>query len=450
MSTSLNKRPLLIIILTLLSIGRLDAQNVLDGYVQEAFKSNQGLQVQNIQLEKSLYALKEARALFLPNVSVMGSYTKAAGGRTIDLPIGDLFNPVYSTLNQLTNSNTFPQIQNASVLLNPDNFYDAKVRTTLPLINAEIYYNQKIKKELITQLQASVNVYKRELVQNIKTAYYQYYQAEQAIAIYKSALNLVNENVRVNQSLVRNGVRNNTSLTRSEAEKQKIEAAIIQATNNMRNARAYFNFLLNRELNTDIKIDTTLFGKEPVASSLGNVREELLQLKTGITAYNFAEQMQRSYIIPKLNTFMDLGSQGFNFKLNDKTQYYLWGVNLQWDLFAGGQYKYKTLMAHADKKSMEAQYAQTERAIQLQVEQAINNLTAAVANYKNAQKQVEIARKYYDDQLKVYKEGQLLYIELVDALNQYTGAQLQLSLNQSTMLSAAVIVERTQATYNLN
>ncbi len=450
MSTSLNKRPLLILILTLLSIGRLEAQNVLDGYVQEAFKSNQGLQVQNIQLEKSLYALKEARALFLPNVSVMGSYTKAAGGRTIDLPIGDLFNPVYSTLNQLTNSNNFPQIQNASVLLNPDNFYDAKVRTTLPLINTEIYYNRKIKKELITQHQASVNVYKRELVQNIKTAYYQYYQAEQAIAIYKSALNLVNENVRVNQSLVRNGVRNNTSLTRSEAEKQKIEAAIIQATNNMRNARAYFNFLVNRELNTDIKIDTSIFSKEPTTSAIGNVREELLQLKTGITAYSFAEQMQRSYIIPKLNTFMDLGSQGFNFKVNDKTQYYLWGVNLQWDLFAGGQYKYKTLMAHADKKSMEAQYLQTEKAIELQAEQATNNLTAAVANYKNAQKQVEIAQKYYNDQLKVYKEGQLLYIELVDALNQYTGAQLQLSLNQSTMLSAAVIVERMQATYNLN
>lgn len=451
MLTQLNKRALLTLVLLIAGLGRMNAQTVLDGYIQEAFKSNQGLLQQNIQLEKSLSALKEAKALFLPNVSLLGAYTKAAGGRTIDLPIGDLFNPVYSTLNQLTHSNAFPQIQNASVLLNPDNFYDAKLRTALPLINAEIYYNQKIKKQLITQQQAAVNVYKRELVKNIKTAYYQYYQAEQAIAIYKSALTLVNENIRVNESLLRNGVRNNTALTRSEAEKEKIDAAITQATNNARNAKAYFNFLLNRDLTSDIHIDTDLFKNEAaLTTESGSMREELVQLKTGIATYSIAEQLQRSYLIPKLNTFLDLGSQGFNFDVNNKTQYYLWGVNLQWDLFAGGQHKYKIQQAKADKQALEAQYNQTERALQLQGEQANNNFNTAVANYKSAQKQAQLAQKYYNDQLKVYKEGQLLYIELVDALNQYTGAQLQLSLSQAAMLSAAADIERTQATYKLN
>lgn len=451
MSTPINKRALLILFFLAASLSnRLSAQTVLDNYIQEAFKSNQGLQQQNIQLEKSLNALKEARSLFLPNISLLGSYTRAAGGRTIDLPIGDLFNPVYTTLNQLTKTNSFPQIENVSVLLNPDNFYDAKLRTALPLVNAEIYYNQKIKKELITQQQAAVNVYKRELVKNIKTAYYQYYQAEQAIAIYRSALGLVNENIRVNESLLRNGVRNGTALTRSEAEREKINAAITQATNNARNAKAYFNFLLNRDLATEINIDTKLFTNEAAPATGTNEREELMQLRTGVAAYGLAARMQKAYLVPKLNTFLDVGSQGFNFDVNNKTRYYMWGLNLQWDLFAGGMHKYKTLQANADKQALEARYNETERALQLQSEQAANNYNTATANYKSAQKQAQLAQKYYNDQLKVYKEGQLLYIELVDALNQHTGAQLQLSLAQAAMLSAAADIERTQATYQLN
>ncbi|MEJ0082397.1 MAG: TolC family protein [Puia sp.] len=137
-------------LLLLVSAGTKAQKNVLESYIQTAFSNNQGLTGQQLQLEKSLYALKEAHALFLPNVSFGASYTKADGGRTIDLPLGDLLNPVYQSLNQLTGSTKFPNLQNKSVLLTPDDYYDARFRTTLPLINAELYYNEKIKKETIS------------------------------------------------------------------------------------------------------------------------------------------------------------------------------------------------------------------------------------------------------------------------------------------------------------
>ncbi len=58
----------------------------------------------------------------------------------------------------------------------------------------------------------------------------------------------MNENIRVNQSLLKNGMRNSTALTRSETEKQKIETSITQAANNRNNVQAYLNFLMNRSL----------------------------------------------------------------------------------------------------------------------------------------------------------------------------------------------------------
>ena len=87
-----------------------------------------------------------------------------------------------------------------------------------------------------------MNVYKRELVKEIKTAYYKYYQSVKAEEIYNNALTLVNENIRVNQSMVKNGMRNNTALTRSETEKQKIEASITQASGNRKNIEGLFKF----------------------------------------------------------------------------------------------------------------------------------------------------------------------------------------------------------------
>ncbi|HMC00743.1 MAG TPA: hypothetical protein VKN14_06880, partial [Flavobacteriaceae bacterium] len=118
------------------------SQSKLDGYIEVALKNNEVIKQHNFDINKSIWALKEARSLFYPTVSLNGSYTRAEGGRTIDIPIGDMLNPVYNTLNQITNSNAFPTLENQSVLINPDNFYDAKIHTTMPLLNFEIIYNK--------------------------------------------------------------------------------------------------------------------------------------------------------------------------------------------------------------------------------------------------------------------------------------------------------------------
>ena len=47
----------------------------------------------------------------------------------------------------------------------------------MPLLNAELKYNQAIKQDQITMQQAEIQVYKRELVRDIKLAYINYLKA---------------------------------------------------------------------------------------------------------------------------------------------------------------------------------------------------------------------------------------------------------------------------------
>ena len=446
---------LFILPLLFMTTGLIAQESVLENYIGEAFKNNQGLQGQQLQLEKSMYALKEARALFLPNVSFGASYSMADGGRSIDLPLGDLFNPVYKSLNQLTNSNVYPNLKNQSILLNPDNYYDARFRTSLPLINSEIYYNEKIKNENISQQKAAVNVYKRELVKEIKTAYYKYYQTVKAEEIYNNALALVNENIRMNQSLLKNGMRNSTALTRSETEKQKIEASITQAAGNRKNVQAYINFLINRPLESPVILDTASFiTEEQTLSSIMNSntdgREELQELQSVIQTHELNKKLQSSYMVPKLNTYLDLGSQGFNFKYNNKTQYYVWGLNLEMNLFAGGLHKNRIQQAKVGKQVAETSYKESSSQMQMQLLQSVNNLRTSISDYHNAKTQLTLAEKYYTDQNKVYRAGQLLYIELLDALTQLTNARLQVAVTIANMQVAYADAERNAATYPLN
>ncbi|WP_184545415.1 TolC family protein [Mucilaginibacter sp. FT3.2] len=456
MYTSLNKISMFTFVCVLIFCSHSPAQtrqSRLDQYIDTAFAKNQGLKQQQFDLDKSMYALKEAQAMYLPTVSLLGSYTKAAGGRTIDVPVGDLVNPIYTALNQLTNSSKYPLQKNQSFLLNPNNFYDAKLRTSLPLINAEIRYNKLIKQQLITVQQASVNVYKRALVKDIKTAYYLYYQALQSIGVYNSALTLVKENIRENESLLRNGVRNGTALLRSQTEQQKTNAQLVEAKRNTANARSYFNFLLNRNLQDTILIDadvTTNALTQPDTTKGTAAREELSQLRTMQDVHKLDYKLQNAGFIPKLSTFIDLGSQGVDFNVNNKTKYYLWGVNLQWDIFTGGQRKQRAAQSRADLDATTAQLDETELSLKLQLDQANNNYQSAKVTLNSAVSQLAFAGKYYNDQLKAYRAGQLLYLELVDAENQLTDARLQVTAAQANLQVTLAEIERDQATYPIN
>jgi outer membrane protein TolC len=83
-------------------------------------------------------ALHEARGMFLPSVGIEARYTRAGGGRVIDLPIGDLMNPVYGTLNTLPEAfgqpAPFPEnLPNQRIPFLREREQETKVRVIRPL-----------------------------------------------------------------------------------------------------------------------------------------------------------------------------------------------------------------------------------------------------------------------------------------------------------------------------
>lgn len=427
------------------------AQGSLNLYISEALEANHGIKQQTFQLEKSLFALKEAKGMFMPSVTFSTTYTKADGGRTIDFPTGDLLNQTYSTLNQLTGTNSFPQLKNESILLNPDNFYDAKFRTSLPLLNAELIYNKRIKQQQVELQRAEVALYKRELIKDIKTAYYQYAKAVHAVSIYQSSLQLVKEGKRINTVLLNTEKANRTAVIRSENEVFRISAALTTALENRRSAQAYFNFLVNRQRADTIIIDeiNVLPPMDIETNSQVDKREELLKLGIAKTIDENLTGLSQAYIIPKVNTFLDLGSQAFDWKYNDRSRYYLFGVSLSWDIFSSGVNNYKVKQARAEQHSLAEQSDYIEDQLKTELYVRKNDFQSALAQYNAARSQLKTAETYYSDELKLYKEGLAIYIELLDAQNQLINAKLDSNIALFNTWISYAAIERASASFNI-
>jgi outer membrane protein TolC len=433
----------------LATVHSVKAQDKLDEYVRQGLASNESIRQQTFVLEKNVYALKEAKSMFLPDVTFSTTYTKADGGRTIDFPAGDLLNSAYATLNRLTGSNSFPQLQNQHILINPDNFYDAKFRTTLPILNAELIYNKRIKQQQVDLQKTEVLLYKRELVKEIKTAYYTYLKAASATRIYTSSLRLVEEGQRINVKLYDNNKVNRTVVLRSQNEVSRINASLTTARKTAESARYYFNFLLNRPLTDSIPLDSiaVLPLQDQLLANNVSGREELFKLRIAKDINSNLTGLARSYLIPKMGTFLDLGSQAFDWKVNSQSRYYFLGVSLEWNLFSFGKHSYRIKQTLADQQALASQtdYVQQQLLTELKVRQA--GMQSAIAQYEAAQSQLKTSQTYYGDMLKLYKQGMAIYIELLDAQNQWIDAQLQANIALYDTWIANTAIERANASF---
>ncbi|HYF68987.1 MAG TPA: TolC family protein [Ohtaekwangia sp.] len=429
----------------------LKAQTPLVNYVAEGLESNIILQQKKISLQQAKQSLQIAKSYFLPSINVLADYTSGQGGRSIGIPVGDLLNPVYTSLNQLTETNSFPQIENVSQDFFPNNFYDAKVRASVPIINTDLHVNRSIQQQKIVLQEYEVTAYKRQLVLEIKTAYYNYLSALEAIKIYESALELMRRNVALNESLLKNGKSLPANYLRSKSELERVKADLNNATNQSLNAKKYFNFLLNKDLDTAIEIHNSFDEVGPVTDPITvEQREELYMLKTAQEINASSLQLYKLSRLPKVNGFIDLGTQASDWQFNNDSRYYLVGIQLSLPIFQGFRNNTLIRQTKLDVEKARLDVKNTEAQLQVAADIAQHNLQTARQNYAAAEEQLTAAKSYYHLIDRGYKEGVNSLIEFIDARNQLTSSELQLNLRQFEMLVAAAHVERETSSYILN
>lgn len=414
------------------------AQNShLEGYIDYGLKNNLALQSKELSFKKSIQALREARGLFMPQVGFSASYTLANGGRAIQFPVGDLFNPIHATLNKLTDAQNFPtNLENVDEQFLPNNFQETKFRVVQPIFNADILMNVRAKESLTGMVAAERDIYRQELKKEIQTSYFNYLKTIEILKIYEETGELLAEILRINQRLVENQKATPEVISRAKLEIARLEEEKALAVQQHHSAKSYVNFLLNRPLNTDVLIDTGYSAENVAIMELDlareagtNSRPELAQLAYAKEANSYVVRLNRLSILPKVVAVADLGAQGYGYNFDQDQRFWLAQFSLQWDLFKGFQNDAKRQQVELDQAILYQQESQLEQQIQLQIQQAWYQVRAAEIAIEAAQSGLISAKETFQITRKKYLENQASMLELMDARTQFTRARLDLAID---------------------
>lgn len=424
----------------------IQAQQVLDTYIKEGLANNLVLQEKNASLEQSLVALRDAKSYFLPSVDFGASYTLAEGGRTIAFPVGDLLNPVYSTLNKLTASNSFPQIANVSEQLLPDNFYDTRFRTTVPVLNTDLIYQNQIRKEQVNWTNNQVEIYRASLIQDIRVAYFNFCAAHTSIEILTKSLQLVEQNLKDTRSLVENGKRLPAAVLRAESELEQVKSLLTEAKLKTNNAAYYLNFLVNRPLDQEVAFEQIPLNISRVDQLL---LEDLNAQNPELRAMQSMERIQetvlksgKNYWIPKLSTYADLGSQGFDWNFDTQSRYLLWGLNFSVPVFQGGRNQNQIQRNMLGLQAVQRQKELVNQKLNLNLQLQRNEVKTLLAALQSAEKKLVSATAYLNLVDKAFKDGSQSLLEYIDARNQYTQAALLKNISSYKLQMSLAQLER--------
>lgn len=431
------------VVATLLPMWLQAQSQVLENYIQQGLAANLALRNRELAVQQSEEHIRQAKGMMLPAVSFNATYTRAIGGRSIQLPIGDLMNPVYSTLNQLTQSNQFPQIENVEEQFLPDNFHDTRFRVVQPLYNTDLRYNKMLREQSAVIPKVAQAVHAHQLRYDIEQAYYQYLQALEALRIYRASLGVVQELHRVTQRLADNHKVTRDAVYNTAYELSKIETEIVRAEKNVRLSSNYFNFLLQRDLDAEVVADTTLlhstgFVPQPLEFYLQNalsLRQEPNQLAAAMQVNSTLLTMQESNRkLPNIGLAIDAGAQGFGYTFNSEQWYALAGLQLSWPIFSGHQKVSKEQETKLQGLELANQLELLRQHIQLQVAQSRHELEAALKNREQAEKAVESTRSAFRIVQRKYEESQAIQLELFDARNKLDAAEMSLSIARLEVL----------------
>ena len=418
---------------------------VVDDYVRAGLAANLGLRAATLEVERTQAVLDAARARFYPEATLEARYSRAEGGRQIELPLAELLNPVYGSLNQLLAASgrpaEFPQLTDRGFTLLFERDQDTRITLRQPLYSPAIPAAVRGQRALLEGSQYARLAFARRLKRDITTGYLGWLQASKTVAIVDSSRALLAENLRVNESLFRNGKITQDQVLRARAELLAVDQQLREAQNGQTQTRSYLNFLLNRDLDTplepaepDAEIARTADDLAQLRSAALEQRPELAQLDRVAAAAGAQADIARASRKPTLALGADAGTQGNRHECGRGSNFATVSLLLNWTLTDGGRRRADVRAASASEQRARTQRDELAQQVQLEVQQALDRLTTTSDSLRTAQARAEAAQAGFRIASRKRDEGAISQVEFIDARNALTGAELNLNLTRFQLL----------------
>jgi outer membrane protein len=428
-----------------------DVETVAREYVATALNSNLALRGQQLEVERAEAALAAARGRFLPELALQARYTRTDGGREIDFPIGALLNPAYQTLNEMLAAQgqppRFAPLSDVSIPFQREREQDTRITLRQPLYQPAIPAARRAQSELLRGSRHGEQALAQQLRRDVYTAYLDWLKALRVRDILESTRGVLGENLRVNESLLRNGRITEDQVLRAQTELLNVTQQLREAQSTIDQARSYVNFLLNRPLTTELEdariaVAATPSQAAPTEAALQaqaqQHRPELQQLDALAGAAEAQQRIARAALLPTLSLGVDAGTQGESYHFGPGHNFTSASLVLSWKFFDGGVNRSEAQRARLAARKTRLQQEALAQQIDLEVQQASDRLAASQDSLAVAEARAVAARAALRIAERKRDAGSISQVEFLDARSALTAADLTLNVTRFELLERRV------------
>ena len=419
-------------------------QNPLDALVREGLANNLGLVQERLVTEERDLDVTRARALFLPSAAIDARYSALSGV----LDIGQLINPAYQALNQLTGTSAFP----TDLSITQPYRQDMRVRVTQPLFDASILANHALARSLREVQRGRLGASARDLAEGIGLGYLQYASARQVVELYRSTLDVLRENLRVSERLVAAGSTTPDAVSRARADSSETAQQLADAEQQRDAAARALNQLLHRPLDRSVELIPDSLLDFPLTITLDealararDARDEVREADFGVRAARAQTRLATAAFLPTVALAVDYGFQGNRLRFRGDNDFTAVSLVFQWNLFNGGRDAARRKQGLLETQRAEVARADLEDRIALQVRQAYEAAVVAREAIPTAGARLAAAARTFELVRRRYDEGLAPHLEFTQARADFTNAGLNQILTRYAYATRYVELERVAA-----
>ncbi len=384
-------------------------------YEQEALANNHTLAEKQLQIEQRAEERNVARSAYFPTLDADARYTHFLHG---GLDLGELINPAYAALNQLTNSQSFPTDLELRLPLP----LEAKLELRQPIFVAAIPIANRLAALGHKASQVELEIARREVIAGVRTAYLGHTRAAQVGALLQKTRALLEENLRVSQQLVSADKQTGDVVFRAQAELAAHDQLIRQVADAERAAARAVNQLRGKPLDAPVTAPEHLdapaampIALDALLASARAQRTELRLLGVGRSVAAAERDLAGASRYPTVAVAADYGFQSADLTPSLDDDYATVTVVASWNLFDGFKDRSRRKAKSLELAANEVRRRQLLEQIELEVRNAYGSAEVALAAVTSTQERVKSAQAVYDIVTKKYAVGALPQIEVIAA-----------------------------------
>lgn len=377
--------------------------------VAEALANNWALKAKQEKLAQATSVKNQARANFLPKLSMNYGYTRLGADRKIrylqDLTVGTRDN------------------------------YAWQGSVTQPLFTGFALISTYRLAELgIDQSKMEIELERLDLALKVKQVYFEILAADKALESFNKAVEALESHAKVARSFYEVGMIPVNDLLESEVNLANAQRDVNVAKNATQLSRSSFNTVLSRPVNAKVAVKDILVPKpergnfqDYLQKALKN-RPEMKIVEINILKADQQIRLARSKIYPEVVLAFDYMKEGDTPDVSGsdlhKADEWQATAGLSWTFWEWGKTYYAVKEQDSLKKELIKTRMSLEDQIQLQIKDAVLNLEQAEKNIPITQKAVEQGEENLRVSTERYKAQVTTSTEVVDAQRYLTRARV--------------------------